>query len=216
MTQKHFTDELWSDYVRGVSPAPDAAAIHQHLEAGCEPCERSFRFWRTVAEIANSEARNEVPEGQMRISQAAYGSWWRGQMLPQRATMARLLFDSLRAPLPAGVRGQGPSPRRILGRAGQWSFDLRFEPSPGKKLFLVGQILGPETAQAHEAGLRVLLMSPDALLAETAANQFGEFQLQLERANGLRIYADVPGRRPIGMSLPDLDNPLTPEGTPFP
>ena len=87
MTQKHFTDELWSDYVRGVSPAPDAAAIHQHLEAGCEPCERSFRFWRTVAEIANSEACNEVPEAQMRISQAAYVSWWRGQMLPERAIM---------------------------------------------------------------------------------------------------------------------------------
>ncbi|MBV9507280.1 MAG: hypothetical protein JO323_19985 [Acidobacteriia bacterium] len=216
MTQKHFTDERWSDYVRGLSPAPDAAAIHQHLEAGCEPCERSFRFWTIVAEVANSEAQNEVSEGQVRISRSAYLSWWRGRMLPQRATMARLLFDSMLAPLPAGVRGHGPSSRRILGRAGQWSLDLRFEPSPGKHLFLVGQILGPESAQSHKTGFPVLLMSPDALVAETTANQFGEFQLQLQRANGLRIYADVPGRRPIGMSLPDLQSPLPPEDTPVP
>jgi hypothetical protein len=53
----------------------------------------------------------------------------------------------------------------------------------------------------------VLLMSTDTVIAETAANQFGEFQLQFDQAKDLRIYIDVPGNRPIGISLPDFDNP---------
>ena len=213
--QKHFTDERWSDYVRGVLPAAETGPINDHLEAGCELCQGSFRLWRTVAEVAHNEARNEVPDGHLRTSLASYIEWWRRNLLPQRARMARLAFDSLFEPLPVGVRSEGPSPRRILGRAGQWSLDLRFDPSAGNHLFLTGQILGPDQPHAEQVGLPVLLMSTDTLLAETAANQFGEFQLQFERANGLRIYAELPGRRPIGMSLPDLDSPSPAEETPI-
>ncbi len=203
---KHFTDERWSDYVRGVLGAAGATAIEQHLERGCEECLQSFRFWRTVAETASNEARVAVPEGLERMARAAYIGWRQLSLLPQRATMARILFDSLSAPLPAGVRSEAASGRRILGRAGSWSFDLRLEPAAGKHLFLMGQVLRSGRGRGR-SGLPVILMSTDAVIAETAANQFGEFQLQFDQANGLRIYIDVPGNRPIGMALPDFDNP---------
>jgi hypothetical protein len=72
---------------------------------------------------------------------------------------------------------------------------------------LTGQILGSGKDYAEMPPSIVLLMNRDAVLAWTEANQFGEFHLQLVRANGLRIYADVPGNRPIGIALPDLDSP---------
>jgi anti-sigma factor RsiW len=138
---KHFTDERWSDYVRGLAPAREAAAIEQHLEKGCEACHQSLRLWQTVAEIGNSEVRNEVPEDLLQTSQAAYAAWRQMYVLPQRARMARLIFDSLLEPLPPGIRSGSPSSRRILQRAGQWLFDLRFEPAGGRRMFLMGQIL---------------------------------------------------------------------------
>ncbi len=203
---KHFTDERWYDYVRGVLAAAGVAAIEQHLERGCEECRQSFRLWRTVAETASNEVRAAVPEGLERMAHAAYIGWRQLSLLPRRATMARILFDSLLEPLPAGVRSEASSGRRILGRAGSWSFDLRFEPAAGKHLFLMGQVLRSGRGRGRGA-LPVLLMSTDTVIAETAANQFGEFQLQFDQAKDLRIYIDVPGNRPIGISLPDFDNP---------
>ena len=121
--------------------------------------------------------------------------------------MALLIFDSWLTPLPAGVRSDSPLPRRILERAGQWLVDLRFEPAAGKRMFLMGQVARSGKHGDARVNLPILLMSPDALLTETSANQFGEFQLQFDQANGLRIYIDVPRQRPVGILLPDLDNP---------
>lgn len=203
---EHFTDENWSDYVRGLFPAHEAAAIEQHIQKGCETCHQSLRLWRTVAEIASSEVRSEVPEDLVRASRAAYAGW-RLQQLPKRAIMARLIFDSWLEPLPSGVRSGSAAPRRIVERAGQWSVDLRFEPAAGKRMLLMGQVLGSGQQVRTRANMPVVLMNTDALVAETLANEFGEFQMQFDQAKGLRIYVDVPGQRPIEIVLPDLDSP---------
>jgi hypothetical protein len=203
--EQHFTEDRWSDLVRGVLPAEESAALRQHLEKGCEQCRQSFRLWRLVADVANGEIRHEVPEALMHSSRAAYVEWRRLYLLPQRARIARLVFDSLLAPLPSGVRSEATAPRRILWEFGQWSCDLRVEPLAGARISLAGQIVAP----GSHAGLPVLLLRANALEAETTANQFGEFQLEFGQANGLRIYFDVPGNRPVGILLPDLENPLT-------
>jgi hypothetical protein len=204
---KHFSDEHWSDYIRGLSPALEKTAIEQHLATGCEACRKSCQLWELVAEIANSEARNKVPESLVRTSEASYAAWRQLYLIPRRARMARLIFDSLLEPLPSGVRGASPLPRRILGSAGEWSFDLSLEPVAPKHMFLTGQILRPGEHPVRQAALRVLLMRTDAVVAETTANQFGEFQLQFHQANDLRIYIDVPGDRPVGILLPHFDTP---------
>jgi anti-sigma factor RsiW len=203
----HFTDERWSDYVRNLLPDDAAAAMRQHLDEGCEACREAHRLWRSVAGTAGSEVRNQIPESLLHMSAAAYDAWRQLHIIPRRARMAHLVSDSLLAPLPLGVRSETSGHRRILGRVGQWSFDLRFEPSAGRQIFLTGQILGSGKHPAAPAGLVILLMSTDALLAKTEANQFGEFHLQFVRADGLRIFVDIPGIRPIGIALPDLNSP---------
>src|SRR6185437_1788418 len=110
----HFADEIWVDYVRGLSVYDDAAAIEQHLQNECQACMRSFRFWQALAEYAAGEARIKIPEPGLPAGRTAYSEWFRRYSLPARARMARLIVDSLLQPLPAGVRGALPSARRIL------------------------------------------------------------------------------------------------------
>ena len=203
--ERHFTEDRWSDLVRGVLPAEESAALRQHLEKGCEECRQSFRLWQLVADVANSEIRHEVPEALMQSSRAAYVEWRRVYLVPRRARIARLIFDSFLAPLPSGVRGEVAAPRRILWGFSHWSCDVRMESLAGERRFLTGQIVAPES----QAGLPVLLLRTNVLEAETTTNQFGEFQLEFGQANGLQIYFDVPGSRPVGILLPDLENPLT-------
>ena len=204
--EQHFPEDRWVDFVRGVLPAPAAADLRQHLEKGCESCHQAFRLWQMVAELANGEIRNKVPDAFAHSSGLAYLAWRRLYLLPRRARMARLVFDSLLAPLPSGVRGDDASPRRIVWKAGPWACDLRLELQAGKRVFLMGQILSTGT---HQVGLPVLLMSTNAPVAETTANQFGEFQLEFRQANGLQIYFDTSGNRPVRILLPDLENPST-------
>jgi hypothetical protein len=203
---KHFTDERWSDYVRGVLPDNQAAVISQHLNEGCEDCGEDFRLWRTVAETAANEVRNQAPESLLPVSEAAYSAWRQWYVIPRHARMARLLSDSLLAPLPAGVRTSASGQHRLLGRVGRWWLDLRFEPSAGKRIYLTGQVLGSGPQHVVPAGMVILLMSADAPMAKTEANQFGEFHLQFVQKTGLQMYVDIPGDRPIGIALPDLDS----------
>jgi hypothetical protein len=203
----HFTDENWSDFARDLSPADESAVIEQHLEKGCESCERASRLWRTVAQIANGEIHSEVPEDLVQASQRIYAAWSRRYLVPRRAQMAKLIFDSLLQPLPAGVRGETPLPRRVIERAGHWLVDLRFEPTSGKRMFLAGQVLSPKRSPREAGNLAIILMRSDVLVEETSANPFGEFQLQFDQSAGLRIYIDIPGRQPIGILLPDPDSP---------
>jgi hypothetical protein len=212
---KHFTDERWSDYVRSVLPDELAAAMRRHLDEGCEECGEAFRLWRTVAETAASEVRNHSPESLLPLSEAAYRVWRQRYIVPRQALMARLVSDSRLAPLPAGVRTVAAGQRRILGRAGRWWLDLRFEPSTGKRLYLTGQVLGSGPRHAVPAGLAILLMSADALLAKTEANQFGEFYFEFVQKSGLQMYVDIPGSRPIGIALPDLESPPAAVDPPF-
>src|SRR5690242_12455110 len=119
----HFNDEIWADYVRSLSDAGDASAIERHLHDQCPTCLRSFRLWQALAEYAAGEARIDIPAPNLRASRAVYVEWYRRHSLPTRARMARLIFDSLLQPLPAGIRSAGASPRRIVATLGSWSVD---------------------------------------------------------------------------------------------
>lgn len=199
----HFTDEIWADYVRGLSAPADASAIEQHLRSDCDSCLRSFRFWQAFVHHTAGEAGIQIPEQDLQGSRAAYSEWFRRYSLPSRARMARLIFDSLLQPLPAGIRASGPSPRRILATLGSWSVDLRLESPSDRRIFMAGQVLrsgkGGTPVKAP-----VVLMSGGALVAETSVNDFGEFQLQFDKTSNLRLYVTITASRPMGIDLPDL------------
>jgi hypothetical protein len=58
---------------------------------------------------------------------------------------------------------------------------------------------------AKAAIIEIILVSAGSLVTQTSANQFGEFQLEYEKAKNLRIYVDIAGQLPIAVDLPESD-----------
>jgi CheY-like chemotaxis protein len=94
--------------------------------------------------------------------------------------VARMIFDSLRYPLPAGVRGSSPGQRQLAYQHKRTIIDLSIEPAKGsERISLAGQVLDGERKGKNDS-LPVLLVSGTGTLARTATNESGEFQMECE------------------------------------
>src|SRR5207244_10336838 len=92
------------------------------------------------------------------------------QILPR--IPARLLYDSFREPLPAGVRTQQRLSRQALYEAGDYSLDLHWENERGSpRVALVGQIKNQKEPSKHLGDVPVLLASGKKLLARTVRDR---------------------------------------------
>jgi CheY-like chemotaxis protein len=118
---------------------------------------------------------------------------------------ARLIFDSFRYPLPAGVRGVSPGIRQVAYQYKQAIIDLAvdFTERPGR-ISLAGQVLDGERKGKNE-DLSVLLMDGTGTLVRTATNQFGEFQMEFELADDLSIQVRLGERSWVLIPLGKTD-----------
>lgn len=202
----HFKSELWIDYVRGVAAAEDRRRIEDHLAAGCKACGAAVARWWAVVEFAAQEAIYEPPSSAVRVVKS--------HRLPQSesrspiaVTIATLVFDTLRAPAPVGVRGANPTSRHMLYKAAHVSIDLRIEPAlRSERIVLVGQLVD---ARPPHKGLRassLAVMSGQSTIVSTASNAFGEFQLEFQPRDSLVLAVVVDGQA-IQIPLEELSGP---------
>jgi CheY-like chemotaxis protein len=100
----------------------------------------------------------------------------------QRITrVARLIFDSFRQPLPAGVRMAQETVRRFVYECGSVSADVSFEPKTDSQLIeAVGQIMDSANPDSCLEGLPVVLRGPKGPIAMAMTNEFGEFRLDFD------------------------------------
>src|SRR5437762_1018405 len=98
----HFSEQAWADFVRGVSPTDQGREIESHLAGGCSACDAASGLWRKVSSIAANEPSLAPPDGIVRIAKLQFSS--RQAPQPSPFALARLVFDSVRQPLTAGVR----------------------------------------------------------------------------------------------------------------
>jgi hypothetical protein len=200
----HFNDEAWVDFVRQTAPPPRREDIQRHLDEGCVPCARAHGVWTAVASLMSRESQYEVPEQAMIASDALFEDWRRRFVIPKRARVARLVFDSLLGPVAVGVRGGTSPARRLLHRTGPWSVDIRMELLSGTLLLLDGQLLKSEPRSPDSGEIKTFLADSNKVLASASLNQFGEFQLQCQLERDMRAYFDIPGETPIAVTLPKL------------
>lgn len=198
----HFSDEAWVDFVRQV-PTSARTNIQRHLDEGCAECVRSHGVWRAIAETMTRDQQYEAPEGTTLAGIRLFGDWRREFIIPKRARIARLIYDSFREPLPAGVRGGANPERRLLHRRGPWSIDTRIEVERRGRVLLDGQLLREKQPDIVNKKIEVFLTSGDKVLTSAFLNQFGEFQLLCYAAPDLRAYFDIPDEVPIQVKLPD-------------
>jgi CheY-like chemotaxis protein len=134
------------------------------------------------------------------------GASARSRDLPSRGIqVARMIFDSFRYPLPAGVRGSSPGARQLAYQHKATIVDLSVEFAQGSsRMFLAGQVLGGEKKSKND-GLSVLLVGGTGTLARTATNQYGEFQVECEFADDVSLAIRVGERYWVTVPLGKVD-----------
>lgn len=207
MTHYEFAD--WLDYVRGLGDARERVAMDQHLLDGCTSCESMMAALKTFAVAFVADRAFEPPENVVRCARAIFHQCQPERVRSLPRLLTRLVEDTLRQPLPAGVRGNIRSARQALYQAGRAFVDLRIEQRPGhRQVVLVGQLLCPRDGAA--AHLPVVLTSGSQVLVTTLSNAHGEFQMEYVPTGQMRLHIPVEeGTRRIEISL----NRLMPKAT---
>ena len=205
--KRHFTDEDCLDFVRRLLPQAQSDLIRQHLDDGCERCNKLHSIWSLVAEVTGRKFQDEPNEPAVRVAKAFYANSRWNYLVRPLAKMIPPVFDSFLDSSAAAVRSHQihASARRLLYRTRSWAVDVRLESEDGRRISVVGQVLRSSQKPAAAVIADVILMQGETPLARTSTNQFGEFQLQSQHEKNVNIYLHICGRRPLGIALPDPD-----------
>ena len=120
--------------------------------------------------------------------------------------VARLISDSFRDPLQAGMRGLNDPIRRLLYAAGSLRVDLLIEPEAGSsRLTLAGQILDSAKPDRRFGGVPVTVRGWNGLVAQATAEEFGEFHLGFNFESNVRLEIRIAETNCITVPLPVLE-----------
>jgi hypothetical protein len=127
------------------------------------------------------------------------------KVVPRNIQTARLLFDSIRLPSPAGVRSSDMSGRHLTYEHNNTTIDVLINVQPGSNLIsLVGQVLDPTQVKGGSDHLPVVLSGRGGTLARTTTNRLGEFNLQFEFAENINLEIRVAERAWISVPLTQI------------
>jgi hypothetical protein len=91
-----------------------------------------------------------------------------------------------------GVRGAGPTPRQLLYKAGRYMIRLRLEPAADtERMSIVGQLVDEHPSPAAVQDIAVLALKGGKTLDRTLTNHLGEFVLEPDAAEDLRLCVGV-------------------------
>jgi hypothetical protein len=199
----HLSLEELTDFARGIAPSGMAMRVREHLSAGCEDCARVATMLQRVAEAAAQEARYEPDPGSVRIAKAHFA------ILGPRASKLRellpLVFDSLAAPAPAGIRAALITSRQLLYRKDNRAIDIRLEHAPEHHDgILVGQVLDSGHAGRNVGSILVEMLSGGKVVASTATTTFGEFQFLYPPDQEIELCFGISSQQVFWIKVPPL------------
>lgn len=182
---KHIEMGQSVDLVRGLR-CRDRAELGAHLSV-CRKCRQTVSTFRGFARIVQDEAEYAVPQYAVQSARAIYALQRPERVYFFPRLLGRLVYDSFREPLPAGLRARHRLTRHALYEAADYSLDLRLEHQIGTaNVNLVGQIASQN--DTPPANLPVFLVSGKEIVARTLTNAFGEFQIEYEPRQHMRLY----------------------------
>jgi hypothetical protein len=209
---EHFSEQTWGDFVRGISNPETRKGVESHLASGCSDCAAAFDTWKRVYAIAANENTCTPPDNIVRAVKQEFVAKYPQQ--PSRWVLATLVFDTITQPLPAGVRGGAVTARQLIFEAEGLTVDLRLDAEPqSNTICAVGQVLDKGIPRSPANASIMLWTEKGEPVVETQANQFGEFQLEFEAQDQLRLSIEMAGRRPVRIPLvnlkPNQEPPIT-------
>jgi len=205
---KHFSEQVWADFARGVGPSKSNSEIDAHVAAGCVDCTAAVGLWRRVHSIALNEPSLTPPDDLVRMVKVEFVARQAQQARPW--TMARLVFDSFSQPLTAGVRSGVTDSRQMMFDAEGTMVDLVLDHRPQSgTISLIGQVVDKGKAWVAPRQVAVTVWTETGQpVAETSANEFGEFHMEFAPQERLRLSVEIVGYKPV--RLPPINlNPDT-------
>jgi DNA-binding response OmpR family regulator len=120
---------------------------------------------------------------------------------------ARLVFDSLFQPLPAGIRSTQPTERSLLYEAGDVTVDLWLEPDrDSHRVRLMGQIVDQAKRASAKPCYPIVLQSKAEPIAAATSNALGEFQLEFGPHPPMKLEIGVRERHWVSLELPEFSS----------
>jgi hypothetical protein len=201
---EHFAEENWADFVRGINRAEISDDIAAHLASGCTSCKAAFEMWRQVRTVAENEASVMVPEDLVRMVKMEFVI--EDLKEPQNSLDGRLVFDTRTQPLTAGIRAGGVTARQLVYEADGLTVDLRLDTQPqSTKVCAIGQILDKRAPRFSFRDASVIVWTEEGLpILTTTTSEFGEFHLEFEVQEHLRLSIHIAGQRPVRIPLGSL------------
>ena len=115
---------------------------------------------------------------------------------------ARLLFDSFRFPLPAGVRTSPAPGRHLTYKCDDTFIEVFLDRSLGsEQVSLVGQVLSASEREKGGPALPVVLVDQSGTLARTTTNDSGEFNLEFTSADNLSLEIRLGDRAWVSIAV---------------
>lgn len=206
LEMKHFSEEDWTDFARGIAPPELAAALQQHLDSGCKECLKINIMWRDILDIARDEAGPPPPDDALRAAKACYRVFRISESTSRVPTLAELVFNSFRQPAAVGLRSSRTSARQFLYKSEGVDVDIhtRFD-LDSDRVLLTGQVLDPSNPDANMKDISVMLVDEREMLTQTVTNASGEFQLEFDRTQNAWLKIDRQEQGSIVMVLGDLE-----------
>ena len=195
---KHFSLEEWADFAREVVERGRRELMQQHLDQGCTQCGEVLKTWTRLRQAAWRERSYEPPQAAARMAKSLLAFGVKGAT----ASVARLLFDSFKSPVTAGVRSVSMTARQMLYGVGTYRIDLRMEPQmDSDKVSLVGQVLNSADPVRVGAQVTVTLLRGSKVLGESQTNSLGEFHLECSLEGQLQLLLALPRARDVMIPL---------------
>jgi hypothetical protein len=214
---KHYSISQWVDLARGLMPAVESDAMRAHAAEGCTECHDMAEFCERLEGVCAGMSSTAVPAGVVRLAKAIFPTQTVTELKRVPSIAARLVYDSLLAPGPAGLRASWQVGWQALYRAGDCSLDLRVEPElASSRAALIGQISNHAIPENAMENIPVYLKSGRSVVAETRSNRFGEFQMEYEQQGRLQLCVCLEdGAKRIQVPLKKFVSDRAPGGDRF-
>ena len=187
---KHYDINEWTDFVRRVGETSKREDMSQHLATGCKKCGGVVSFLEKLVTVTRSDTV-KVPDQLVRNAKVLF-AMSKPEKISMASTVAKLIFDSFSGPVPVGVRGTPRVTRQAMYEAGDYCVDLRMEHERGGALVtLVGQVASRKNPARGVAGTPVMLMAGKDVVAKASCNRFGEFQMEYQPQEQMRLHVPV-------------------------
>lgn len=203
----HFEDKIWADYIRGTAAPASSEQVKSHLQTGCQECSQTLKTWQQLADATRRDRSYTPPTDVVRMVKQEFAIQ-HGEKEAAQPLMATLVFDSLKQPSPVGIRSAGTSARQVLYEAEGITIDLRFAANPpSKHMVVVGQVM-------EKSGLRgaipILVFNERGnAVVETQTTEFGEFEIEFDATQPLRLSFEFDRGRKVQVPLHDAGLELT-------